>query len=635
MLNSDLKTILLDTLQSHWGYNSLRPNQEAPVFSLASGTNTIALMPTGAGKSLCFQLPALFRGGLCLVISPLIALMEDQTHQIKLNNARAATLTSSLGRSGIDRVLENACLGKLDFLYLSPERLEDPMFKARISRLDVQTIVVDEAHCISEWGHDFRPEYSKISSLKEHFPQAVWGAYTATATKDVLDDIIEKLKLEKVEVFTASSRRPNLAFQVSSWGDPEVEILHEAITLNTLTNEGSGLLYVRTRALADKFAERLVFSGINAESFHAGLSSNTKLRRQRDWIKGKTKVMACTSAFGMGIDKSDVRWVLHFNLPTTLEAYTQEVGRAGRDGELSHCIAFIDDNLKQKNINAFSSQFPSIKDIQNVYQSIANQGRIAIGDKPNYTTLFSLENAKETLQINISLIHSSLNVLQKKGLIEVVNSISEHGSVVWLGGKNRILNEIGDLKSKLINELMRISTSPTQEIEINIRAWSSRLQCDNDNLINALSSLDATGLINWKPYNGELKIVWPMARINASKVTINTEEAKSRVRHLRDKQNAVYNYVDSIQCRSFELEKYFDSEAEIYQCGKCDNCTLFVDEITCKIKERIPEYGVNAYELIRSFPAGHRDKISSTLRHLLDTNVILAKGNILFISSVA
>ena len=207
--------------------------------------------------------------------------------------------------------------------------------------------------------------------------------------------------------------------------------------------------------------------------------------------------------------------------------------------------------------------------------------------------------------------------------------------MVWLGGKNRVLNEAGDLKSRLSNELMRISTSSTQEIEINIRAWSSKLQCDNDDLMNSLSSLDATGLIDWKPYNGELKIVWPMARINASKVTINTEEAKSRLRHLRDKQNAVYDYVDSTQCRSFELEKYFDSEAGINQCGKCDNCTLLVDEITREIKERIPENGVNAYELIRSFPAGHRHEISSTLRHLLDTKVILAKGTMLFISSVA
>lgn len=561
--------------------------------------------------------------------------MVDQTHQLKLNNAKAATLTGALGRSGIDRVLENACLGQLDFLYLSPERLEDPMFKARTNRLDVRTIVVDEAHCISAWGHDFRPEYSKISQLKSIFPAAAWGAYTATATKDVLDDIKVQLQLKNAVVFTQPARRKNLAFQINSWGDPEIEILHQAIRLDEKYPTGSGLIYVRTRAKADKFAQRLISLNINAQSFHAGLSSDTKQKRQRNWVKNKTKVMVCTSAFGMGIDKADVRWVLHFDLPNTLEAYAQEAGRAGRDGFDSECIAFTDRGLKAKNSEALTNQFPTLEVIQSVYQNIANQGRIAIGDKPEKATEFLIDVAIDKLKISRTAIKASLNTLQKRGYLEVNEPSMSNGSVVWLGGKNRVLNEEKTLNSRISNTVMRMSTSPTYEIEVNLKSWSSMHSCKSDDLLNSLVSLDACGLIDWKPNSGNLKIVWTTSRIKASKVTLDLKHRKSRIEHLRAKLKSVHDYSESPTCRAFDIDLYFEPSTKKYTCGSCDNCTIDVDSIKTALTTAIPSNGVNAYKLIRGFPAGHRHEVSSILRTMLASKKIYAEGTMVFNLSVA
>jgi ATP-dependent DNA helicase RecQ len=375
MPQTDSKSTINYTLKKIWGFDKLRKFQTAPVSALTSGTDVIALLPTGGGKSLCFQLPALVRGGLCIVISPLIALMEDQTNQLKLLGARAASLTGD--RKNIDRILNNASVGALDFLYLSPERLKDPLFIAQAPLLDVKTIAIDEAHCISQWGHDFRPEFRNINVLKSYYPTAVLGAYTATATNEVLADIATQLKIDTGCIHTTSMRRQNLEFEVSTWGDTEEEILLLALKL-----KGSGLVYVKTRNDADRWATRLSSVGLSATSFHAGLEKSVKQKRQRDWISGKMPIMACTSAFGMGIDKADVRWILHVGAPANLESYVQEAGRAGRDGNPSRCILFQGARDLKKSEARNKEMFPSLKTIQNIYQSLANQGKVAIGDTP-------------------------------------------------------------------------------------------------------------------------------------------------------------------------------------------------------------------------------------------------------------
>ena len=632
MLNSESKTIIKNILQSNWGFNSLRDHQKGPVYSLASKTHTIALLPTGAGKSLCYQLPALYHGGLCLVISPLVALMEDQTINLKASGIRASSLSGNIGNDGIDRVLENASLGKLDFLYLSPERIENQMFQARANKLDVRTIIVDEAHCISQWGHDFRPDYCDIKNLKTLFPNTVWGAYTATATEDVLRDIELQLELDNPQVFRSSLRRSNLKYSVNLWGNPEVETLHETIKLSQKYSDGAGLLYVKSRAVADKFATRLKTLGLRAESYHAGLNSKVKAKRQNNWLKGKTQIICCTSAFGMGIDKPNVRWVIHYNLPNSLESYIQEAGRAGRDLKESECIAFFDSELSKRNTSSIEAKFPELRLIQDVYQNIADQGRVAIGD--NQKCDFSIDKALDKLNISRSVLRRCLSILESHAYISFKEPSVEDGHVVWLGGKNRILNEETGLTGKLSAHFMRVSTSPSEEIQIQLKKLCSQLFCKQEDLESSLLALNAKGLIFWAPNNGELKVTWPNSRIAANKIVFDSKLLASRKEHLLDKLDLVNKYAQSKNCRAIELENYLDSNTIRDNCAVCDNCTWDSFKAEASLRKIInSENGISAYELIRKFNPGHRLSVSQILRQLLDSGLIYTEGTKVFIAS--
>ena len=636
MLNSDSKTIILDTLQSYWGYNSLRSNQEGPVESLTSGSDTLAILPTGGGKSLCYQLPAMCRGGMCLVISPLIALMDDQCDQLKRLGVKAEALTSSLGAKGIDRVLENASIGKVDFLYLSPERLEDQTFKARSHKFNITTIVVDEAHCISQWGHDFRPDFRKINTLRNQFPEAVWGAFTATATTQVIDDICEQLQLKDFNVFKAPMRRANLIYHVNNWGDPDVEILKQALKLSSDSPSDTGLIYVQSRALAEKFAQLLLALGIKASSFHAGLNSNEKRRRQKDWITGKTPVMACTSAFGMGIDKADVRWVLHYNVPSTLESFIQEAGRAGRDGLDSVCISFVSDALRSKSLNDLSSQFPSLEEIRSVYQNLSNQGKVAIGDLPENTTEFNIENAQKSTGLSRRRLRACLGILERNNYIDLVEKKSGDGSVVWLGGKNRILNKSKDLPTDLSRHFMRTSTSAHQVISVKLKQLSEKFSSNIESITVALSTLDAMGLIDWMPNNDNLKVNWLRSRVDAMRLNVDFDSLSKRKNLLTEKLESVHEFIDTTECRATVLEGYFSDSSE--KCGKCDNCTWNPDgkrEALLQSIENSGKTGVDAFDLIRFYPAGHRGRISLVLREMLNSNEIYVEGTKVFSSSLA
>ena len=628
MPQTDSKSTINYTLKKIWGFDKLRKFQTAPVSALTKGTDVIALLPTGGGKSLCFQLPALVRGGLCIVISPLIALMEDQTNQLKLLGARAASLTGD--RKNIDRILNNASVGALDFLYLSPERLKDPLFIAQAPLLDVKTIAIDEAHCISQWGHDFRPEFRNINVLKSYYPTAVLGAYTATATNEVLADIATQLKIDTGCIHTTSMRRHNLEFEVSTWGDTEEEILLLAREL-----KGSGLVYVKTRNDADRWATRLSSVGLSATSFHAGLEKSVKQKRQRDWISGKMPIMACTSAFGMGIDKADVRWILHIGAPANLESYVQEAGRAGRDGNPSRCILFQGARDLKKSEARNKEMFPSLKTIQNIYQSLANQGKVAIGDTPIDPTNIDIKESAKNSGCTISEALSSLAFLNSAGHINLItNPRSSLGKVKWLGGRNSIVNETTHPTDILASHLMRIGLD-MEPISTSAKKLGSELGLAEYVIDSALRTLDAQGRLEWMPQAAEYEVVWPSGRINARKITLPSSVYADRKDSADKKWSAIQAFISTEECRSELLDLYFSDEP-VSPCGVCDNCTWSPNEAEVKIlnilSKTYPE-GVDAFNLIRKFKAGHKGAVSVILRKLLDGGKIRTKGTDVYVIS--
>lgn len=628
MPQTDSKSTINYTLKKIWGFDKLRKFQTAPVSALTSGTDVIALLPTGGGKSLCFQLPALVRGGLCIVISPLIALMEDQTNQLKLLGARAASLTGD--RKNIDRILNNASVGALDFLYLSPERLKDPLFIAQAPLLDVKTIAIDEAHCISQWGHDFRPEFRNINVLKSYYPTAVLGAYTATATNEVLADIATQLKIDTGCIHTTSMRRQNLEFEVSTWGDTEEEILLLALKL-----KGSGLVYVKTRNDADRWATRLSSVGLSATSFHAGLEKSVKQKRQRDWISGKMPIMACTSAFGMGIDKADVRWILHVGAPANLESYVQEAGRAGRDGNPSRCILFQGARDLKKSEARNKEMFPSLKTIQNIYQSLANQGKVAIGDTPIDPTNINIKQSAKNSGCTTSEALAALAFLNSAGHINLIkNPRSSLGKVKWLGGRNSNVNETTHPTDILASHLMRIGLD-MEPISTSAKKLGSELGLAEYVIDSALRTLDAQGRLEWMPQAAEYEVVWPSGRINARKITLPSPVYADRKDSADKKWSAIQAFISTEGCRSEQLDLYFSDEP-VSPCGVCDNCTWSPNETEVTILNILskthPE-GVDAFNLIRKFKAGHKGAVSDILRKLLDGGKIRTKGTDVYVIS--
>ena len=339
---------------------------------LSEGRHVVALLPTGGGKSLCFQLPALVRGGLCLVVTPLIALMEDQCEDLRRRGIRAEAWVGNNG----DRVLDNVRFGHTQFLYLSPERLRHPMFLARHTFWNVTTVVIDEAHCISQWGHDFRPAFKEFARMQEMFPNAVWGAFTATATLEVLEDVAQQMPGEP-RLHRSPMRRSNLSFDVSNWGDKHATLIHDA-----LEQQGQGLVYVQTRHDSERWSQRLQDAGMAVASYHAGLPEAEKRKRQRRWRSGELQALTCTSAFGMGIDAPHVRWVFHAGPPPNLESYIQESGRAGRDGQPSRCVLYAETKDFEELTAHIERQFPDNQAVQKAYQWVANVSYAAVGECP-------------------------------------------------------------------------------------------------------------------------------------------------------------------------------------------------------------------------------------------------------------
>ena len=606
--SSNVPEELLSLLKKHWGFSSLRPHQIGPASDLLSGKHTLAFLPTGGGKSLCFQLPALARGGLCLVVTPLIALMEDQCESLKKKGIRAEAWIGSNG----DRVLDNVRFGKTNFLYLSPERLNHPMFLARNEYWDVRTIVIDEAHCISQWGHDFRPSFRKIDLLKSLFPKAVWGAYTATATHEVMTDI-EAFLPKNLVIHRASMRRKNLSFQVSTYGDRESTLLHDV-----MQQQGQGLIYAPTRHECETWSQRLQDLGVCAASFHAGLPAKQKQRRQQDWLSQKIQVLTCTSAFGMGIDAPHVRWVFHAAPPPNLESYVQEAGRAGRDENPATCVLYVDERDFDVLRKRIQHQFPDKDKVQKAYQWAANTSYAVIGEQPSTSITITQEQHLPALKL-----------LANEGHFGITQSMPKQqvGTIRWTGTTSPGANEDSKMQVSALVDWIR-ENAMNHDVEVSVSSIAEHLNKSHQSspwtdskICLALEQLDAKGWIDWMPQKAEFNLVWKRPRQKTSTIDVNRERMHLALQNV----DAVESYVSlpSDKCRARVLEIHFSSGG-LENCGVCDHCTADKKAMRNAFQLALDKGEVDPHSLILSVAPGHRKTARDMLATWYRSGAILA-----------
>ena len=571
---------------------------------LTLGKHVLALMPTGAGKSVCFQLPALARGGLCIVVTPLVALMQDQCDQLRSRGIRAEAWVGGNG----DRVLDNVRFGDTQFLYMAPERIRHPLFRARHGFWDVQTVVVDEAHCISRWGHDFRPDFQSIGELYSFFPKAAWGAFTATATPEVLNDIQAQMPVEPV-IHRMSTRRSNLVFEVCTHGDRDASILRDM-----QRQREKGLLYVQTRHEADQWEARMREIGIPGAAYHAGLNPQVKEKRHQKWRQGKLRVLACTSAFGMGIDQPDVRWVYHAGPPANLEAYAQEAGRAGRDGKKAHCVLYAGPEDIQHHKDLIERQFPTDDVVRACYQELCNQAQLAIGEKPEDLTPCP-PHAKRP----------ALNLLAQAGLLalrepRLTDKRDTEGELQWLSSTP---SSLPPLHATVHAWAARHARDP-----ISVRpgrlANTLSTTANGHDVAQSLSQLDAMGLVEWKLRPSDLRIEWLEPRRAAEHVVVD----RSRKKVVEQSLEALIHYVHGLECRASIIDSHF-SGMEVAPCGQCDTCTADRKRIRKALLKRLTTGPTSGVELLQELRPGHRVLARKVLQHWLKAGVLEANSTML------
>lgn len=618
-----------EILETYWGFQEFRDFQRGPVQDLCAGKDVLAVLPTGGGKTVCYQVPGIFRGGLCLVISPLIALMKDQIQGLKRKGIRCDAVTSEGGQRDVERALENAAVGALQFLYVSPERLYSEAFLGRLDRMPIRTIAIDEAHCISQWGHDFRPAYRNIASLRDHKPDAVWGAFTATATPSVFNDIAQQLQLRHPAKHRSKMRRSNLHYGACRVGDAQANLIEAVVQA-----EGTGLVYVGTRIAAERWADRLQRAGVSAMAYHAGLEAKEKADRQRKWIDGDLRVMACTSAFGMGIDKPDVRWVYHAHIPADLESYVQEAGRAGRDGQTSTCIVFPDSALFKETEDRIERRFPSMDFIRLVYQGIANQGPVAVGDQPASPTRFELLPWCQKQGHDARDATAALQLLTAAGLLKAdPMPASQVGTWQLLATPHQCADWIESQQWgwELLDALRRHPDARTG-FEFNPQRWAERQHRPVSEVLHWVERWDRMGMGEWRPAEPGWRIAWTEPRRATDRVFIPAPLFEERRDLLRDKWQTVQAYLSEGGCRAQFLDAYFGAGEEAEPCGVCDHCRVSEWDGEAWVRQHVPSTGMNGHKLLRRIPLLLRDGGIACLHNMRTSGGLYSRGNQIFLS---
>lgn len=616
-------------LHRYWGYNSFRSIQEEIIQSIFDGRDTLALMPTGGGKSITFQVPALAKEGICIVVTPLIALMKDQVENLKKRGIKATSIHSGMSRHEIEVELDNCAYGEYKFLYLSPERLDTELFKVRLRKLNVNLIAIDESHCISQWGYDFRPSYLKIAELRGILPDTPFLALTATATPEVANDIQERLKFKEKNLIKMSFERKNLVYLVRNVEDKNKYLIK---IINSIP--GSGIVYARNREKTKEIALMLKKEGISADFYHAGLSNDMRSIRQDDWQKGKIRVMVSTNAFGMGIDKPDVRFVIHIDLPDSPEAYFQEAGRAGRDLNLAYAILLYNESDKSKIDQRIEANFPETDEIKRTYQALGSFLNIAIGAGKGEVYDFNLMDFASTYKLNTVKTYNSLKFLEREGYIELTDELDNPSRLIFLVNRQDLYKyQVANAEmDKFIKVILRAFAGVfSQYINIDeayvARASGISLQM----VIENLKKLSKQKIINYIPRKKTPLIIFTEERLDEKNLLLSHENYQLRKERFLKRIDAMVIYSsESTKCRSQYLLEYF-GDKDSYRCGKCDVCTsrneldmskIEFDKILEKIKEILTTKPLTIETLVDSIKQ-NPDKILKVVHFLLDNKKII------------
>lgn len=615
-------------LTRYWGYPDFRSMQLEIIESVATGKDTLGLMPTGGGKSITFQVYSLSQKGICIVITPLIALMKDQVENLNSRGIKALAIHSGMSPLEIKITLDNAVWGEYKFLYVSPERLNSEIFTERLAQMDVNLVTVDEAHCISQWGYDFRPSYLNIIQIRKILPNVKFLALTATATLKVAGDIQEKLGFKQKNILQVSFLRENLNYLVRQVENKMGYLLETLIKV-----KGSGIIYVRSRRATHEISDELRKNNISADYYHAGLTNTIRNSKQDDWISGKTRVIVATNAFGMGIDKPDVRFVIHFVPPDSLEEYYQEAGRAGRDGKKSAAVLLFNNAEKTKLKKHVAVAFPEIATIKRIYQSLCNYLQIAEGFGKNQVYEFSLQGFAQAFKFQQAMVFNSLKILQREGYLEFTEEVDSPSRVYFTVSRDDLYKfQVSNAEMDgFIKLLLRSYTGLfTGFVSIDEDLLSKRSGAGPDKIYEYLKHLRKSKIIDYVPRNKTPFIYFCKERINIDRLKISKESYDLRKNELNNRIDAVIYYATSTtKCRSQILLEYF-GETDSVRCGNCDMCkSLEFLELTAfefeKIEEQVKKLLESpcTYEKLLLNLEGDQHKMRRVIKWLLDNEKII------------
>lgn len=627
-------------LKQYWGFASFRPLQEEIIISVLNKHDTLALLPTGGGKSICYQVPALAMDGMCIVVSPLIALMKDQVQALHQKKIEAAAIYTGMPFPQVKDILQMAVNEKLKFLYLSPERLTTNLFLEYLPGMNVQLIAVDEAHCISQWGYDFRPAYLKIAELRNELPNVPVLAVTASATPKVQEDICDKLRFRNHHIYKGSFLRPNLSFSVF-----KVESRINKI-LQILRNvQGPAIVYCKSRRMTQEVAQLLQLQQIRADYYHAGLSNDERSTKQDAWLQNQTRVMVCTNAFGMGIDKPDVRVVIHHDTPDCLENYYQEAGRAGRDGKKAYAVLLYEEKDLRELEGLSAIRFPSIEEVKNVYQSLVNYLQIPEGSGEMEWMEFDITDFIKKFQLNVHTAIYALKTLEQEGWLNYAEQIFLPARLVFTANKENLMEfeeKRSDLEPMIKTLLRNYGGIFDMECFISEKQLVVLTQQSLDEVKKQLIQLHQNGIVQYTPQKDKPQLQFVQGRPSVENLFLHPQNRLNRKAEFEQRIKAMITYVkESIHCRSKTIGNYFgDTQSD--ECGICDVClwkkgnnisSEEYERITTLLHQNAVQNKIDLKSLLLAAGSKQKERIQIVVNHLVaEEKAMLSKeGNLLLL----